>query len=124
MTVLTIGGLAAAAVLAVIGNTPFDVPMPSHAIGWVTPTCGLTRGSTALARGDLALAWHFNPASLLVPVFALVGVGRAVWGWSTGRWLTIRVRPGWAGWALLVAAVLLLWANQQSHAGFVMHGRI
>ena len=124
MTVLTGIGLGAAAVLAVIGNAPFDLPRPTHAVGWVTPTCGLTRGATALARGDVALAWDFNPASLLVPLFALVGVARAAWGWATGRWLTVRVRPGRLGWAAIVVAVVLLAWNQQANADFVMHARI
>ena len=56
ITALALGGLTAATLLSVAGGTPFDLPMPTHAIGLVTPTCGLTRGSTALVGGDAALS--------------------------------------------------------------------
>lgn len=124
VTVLTLGGVGLALVLALIGNLPFDLPMPTHAVGWVTPTCGLTRGSTELVRGHLARAWQFNPASLLVVAFAAFGLGRALWARVSGQWLTLRVRPGRIGWALVLLAVVGLWANQQAHADFVIHARV
>lgn len=122
-TWLSIGGLVAAAVLAAIGGFPLDTPMPTHAFGWVEPTCGLTRGSTAIARGDLALAWQYNPAAFVVVGFGIVGAARALIGTASHRWFTIAVRPGRLGWSVLAAAFVLLWAHQQSNAAFSIHAR-
>lgn len=36
--------------LAVVGGMPFDLPMPTHGIGLVTPTCGLTRVNRSRQR--------------------------------------------------------------------------
>lgn len=123
LTAVTLAGLASAVVLAVIGGLPFDLPMPTQRYGWVEPTCGLTRGSTALAGGDLTRAWSYNPASYLVVAFGLFGASRAAWGWLTGRWLTLRLRPSRLGWVLIGVAVVALWAHQQSNADFVIHAR-
>ncbi len=122
-TWLSVGGLVAAAVLALIGGFPFDTPMPTHTVGWVEPTCGLTRGSTAIARGDLALAWRYNPAAFAVVTFGAVGIIRASLGSLTGRWLRISLRPRKAGWILLSAAFAGLWAYQQSNAEFIINSR-
>ena len=70
-------GLGTALVLALIGGLPVDLPMPTHRFGWVEPSCGLTRGSTAIVRGDFSTAWRYNPLSFLVVTFGLVGLARA-----------------------------------------------
>lgn len=124
VTYLALGGVAAAVTLALIGGFPIDIPMPTMSFGWVTPTCGLTRGSTALARGDFALAWRYNPASFLVLTFGVYGIGRFVVGTVTGRWLNLRVRGGRFGGILLVAAFVALGAYQQMHADFIIHSRL
>jgi hypothetical protein len=85
--------MVAASVLALVGGTPFDMPMPTHQFGWVESTCGLTRGSTAIARGDLGRAWAYNPASFVAIGVGLLGVARAVVGWVSGSWVTVRLRP-------------------------------
>lgn len=85
---VAVGG-AAAVVLAVTGGMPFSLPMPTHAIGLVDPTCGLTRASTALARGDLVNAWRFNPAAFLLAALAAAVAARTVYGLATHRWLTV-----------------------------------
>ncbi len=120
---VAMGGLAAAGALAFFGPLPFDIPMPTHAIGWVEPTCGLTRGSTAIARGDLALAWRYNPASFLVIGVGVLGIVRLVWGVVTGRWLNARCHLRPLAWAAVAVAVAVLWAHQQGNAQFVMSGR-
>lgn len=120
-TWLSVGGLATAAVLALIGGFPFDTPMPTHTFGWVEPTCGLTRGSTAIVRGDLALAWRYNPASFAVIAFGATGIIRASFGALTGRWLHISLWPRKTGWILLAAAFVALWAYQQSNAEFIIN---
>lgn len=93
---------------------------PLYRLGVVLPSCGLTRGVVALARGDLAAAWQWNPASSLAAVAAATGVLRAAVGAATGRWLHVHVRPRW--WLLVVAtlAVALLWVNQWDHAAQLM----
>jgi len=122
-TWLSLVGLAVAVVLALIGGFPFDMPMPTHSFGWVEPTCGLTRGSTAIARGDLGLAWRYNPASFAVIAFGLAGIVRAGVGAATGRWLRVSIRPRPAGWVLLAVIFAALWAYQQTNAAFIIESR-
>ncbi len=122
-TWLSIGGLATAAVLALIGGFPFDIPMPMMAFGWVSPTCGLTRGSTAIASGDLVLAWHYNPASFLVVAYGSAGLVRNLVGAATGRWLRISARPHLVGSLTIAALFLALWAHQQANAAFIINSR-
>jgi hypothetical protein len=124
ITRLALGGLLLALVLARIGNLPFDIPMPTHAFGWVEPTCGLTRGSTALVRGDPTLAWRFNPASYLVLATGLLVVVRAAFGLVTGRWVNVAGRIRFPGWVLLVAVLVVLEIHQQGNATFVMTARL
>ena len=123
VTVVSVGGLVAAGVLAAIGGLPFDLPMPTHAFGWVTPTCGLTRGSTALVRGDPGLAWRYNPASFAVVLFGLLGLVRTAVGWLGGRWLNVKVRPNKAWWVAAALSIGLLWAQQMTNAQFIIHAR-
>lgn len=118
-----LGGVAVAALLAAAGGFPFDMPMPTHSFGWVDPTCGLTRGSTAIARGDLALAWRYNPTSFLVMAFGFVGLVRVATGWTTGRWWNISPRLGAIGWVLVVLAFAALTAYQQTNADFIINSR-
>jgi hypothetical protein len=123
LTYLSIGGLLASGVLVLIGGFPFDLPMPTHSFGRVSATCGLTRGSTAVARGDLALAWRYNPASFLVMGLGVAGVVRFSVGVVTGRWLNLRVRPGRLAWAAIALLVIALALYQQTNAEFIIHSR-
>lgn len=107
----------------VIGGTPFDMPMPTHAVGWVTPTCGLTRGSTALLRGDIGLAWRYNPASLLVVSLGVIGLARVIYGRLTSRWFNVKFRVTAPLIGLLVVAFGFLWWVQQSNAAFIISSR-
>lgn len=124
LTVLAISGGLAAAILALIGGFPFDTPMPTHSFGWVEPTCGLTRGTTAAARGDLALAWRYNPLSLGLAALGFAGAFRAAAALVTGSWVNLRIRrPSIAGWAVLALAVVAFTLYQQSNADFIIHSR-
>ena len=116
-------GLATAVVLAAIGGFPFDTPMPTHVFGWVEPTCGLTRGSTAIARGDLSLAWRYNPLSFLVVGFGVAGLVRLGYGVVSGHWVRIALRPRLLGWLLLAATFVALMLYQQSNATFIIESR-
>lgn len=105
-----------AIVLAIVGLPPIDWHSPLHYVGIMDPACGGTRATYALAHGDLATAWRYNPG---VPVlaFAMVGAAaRAAAGWVTGRWVTVvGVRRRWAV-ALLLVSLVALEINQQLHA--------
>lgn len=116
-------GLTVTAVLVLIGGFPLDTPMPTHGFGLVEPTCGLTRGSTAIARGDLSLAWQYNPASFLVMAFGAAGLIRLIVGAVTHRWVDVSIRPNRAGWVALVAAFAALWIYQQTNAEFIINSR-
>jgi len=125
MRAWTVGSLVvalAAVVFAVVGIPPVPVMWPLYRLGVVLPGCGLTRGVVALARGDLAGAWRWNPASLLVVVAVAAGIARAAVGAITDRWLAVRVAP--RPWLLALGAVAaaVLWANQWAHADRLMGG--
>lgn len=124
VTILTGVGVIAAVFLALIGGYPFDTPMPTHEFGWVEPTCGLTRGSTAIARGDFGLAWQYNPASFLVMGFAVAGLLRTVIGLTTHRWLNVSWRFNRVAWAVIAIAIAVLWIHQQQNATFIINSRV
>lgn len=124
ITWVTVGGLVAALVLAAIGGMPFDLPMPTHLLGWVEPSCGLTRGSTAIARGEFGLAWRYNPASFAVMAIGVFGAIRATAGILTGCWVKVEPRIGALGWATLFVGLAVLSIHQQANAEFVMNARL
>lgn len=117
-------GMLAGVALVINGGFPVDMPMPTHSFGWVEPTCGLTRGSTALIRGDLALAWRYNPASFLVVGAAVAWLVRTGVGAVTHRWLNLRFRPNRAVWIAVAVGVAVLWVVQQSNAEFIINSRL
>lgn len=90
-----------------------------HGLGFMAPTCGLTRAGLALVRGDLATAWSYNPAIFLVAPLAAALVARFASGVVTGRWLTLRVKPGSVGRLIGLAIIVALWLNQQAHFSFL-----
>lgn len=116
-------GVAAAFVLALIGGMPIDIPMPTHAIGLVDPTCGLTRASIALARGDLSSAWQFNPAVFVLAGTVVAVVLRTVWGLTRHRWVSVRMPMTAPRIAIAVVVLAGWWAYQQSNAQFIMDTR-
>lgn len=120
---VAIGGVLAVG-FAVFGLPGYQLPMPTWDFGVVTPTCGLTRASTALARGDLLVAWNFNPAAFLLAIVAVAAVARSVVGYLTHRWINLSMKPTKLGWIVIVALVLLWWGNQQLHAHLIMTGSI
>lgn len=124
LTALAVVGGLAAGILALVGGFPFDTPMPTHEFGWVEPTCGLTRGATAAARGELGLAWRYNPMSLVLAALGVTGAVRGAVGLITGRWMSLRIRrPSIVGWAVLALAVVAFTLYQQSNADFIIHSR-
>jgi hypothetical protein len=124
VTVVSVVGVCAAVALAVIGGMPFDLPMPTHSFGWVEPSCGLTRGSTAIVRGDLALAWRYNPLSFLVVGIAIAGILRAFVGGISGRWLNVGYRPSKLHVLVVLALIAAFWLFQQTKADFIITSRL
>ena len=112
---LAAAGATAAVAMAIFGLPPVDLHGPLHHLGVMGPLCGMTRAARHLARLDLAIALHYNPA---VPLVALVGIGalaRWAWGRGTRRWLEMRVRWTPAAVLVLAAGVVALAARQQAH---------
>lgn len=121
MTRLALLGVPLVSAAALVGLPPVDLHGPLHYLGVMGPTCGITRGVMWTARGELARAWQFNPASLLVlPAMAALLI-RATLGRVRGRWLNLTVR--WRPWLWIVPAILLLLLaiRQQLNAEFLLN---
>lgn len=113
-------GLAAALLMAMFGQPPYGFHGPLHYFGIMSPTCGMSRGVMWFTRGDVALAWEYNPASLLVLPAGAIAVIRAVFGRVTGRWPNLRVRWSWWILGLVIVALVTLTVRQQLHADLLM----
>jgi hypothetical protein len=122
---LVLIGIVAAVIFAVFGLPAFHFPpAPTWEYGVVVPTHGLTRGSTALARGQFGVAWAFNPASFLVALLAVATVLRGIVALATHRWINVSVRfTAWV-WITLGLLVAALWLNQQLHADAIINDTI
>jgi len=119
-TRLVLIGVPLVVILAIVGLPPVDVHGPLHYLGIMGPTCGMTRGVMWSARGDLARAWQFNPASASVlPTMAVLG-GRVIYGEISGRWLNLYIR--WRPWLWTIPAAVLvaLAVHQQLHIDFLL----
>ncbi|HUP75848.1 MAG TPA: DUF2752 domain-containing protein [Acidimicrobiales bacterium] len=108
-------GVVAATLLAAFGVPPVSIHAPPHFVGIMDPFCGMTRGVAAVARGDLAEAWWFNPASPLVVVASLVMLSRSAYGVTSGRWLEMRIAHRRLMVAVVLVAMAVLEVNQQLH---------
>lgn len=120
LTVLAVVGLFAAVLLAVYGMPPVDLHGPTHWVGIMGPTCGMTRGVAATVSGDLARAVAYNPASPLLVGGAVAVLLRGAIGRTTGRWLTFHLHVSRGGWIILGMGLVLLTVNQQLHADLLM----
>ena len=121
---LTVGAavvLVFGPLFAVLGMPRADSMAAFHRVGLVGPTCGLTRGVVAVFRGEVGRAWAFNPASLLVVLAAVGGAIRAIVGLTGHGWVAVRMRWSRRSTLVVLLATGLLWANQQAHAGFILH---
>lgn len=119
-TRLALIGIPLVALLAILGLPPIDIHGPLHYLGIMGPTCGMTRGVMWTARGDLARAWQFNPASLLI-IPTMIGLtGRAIYGRIAHRWLNLHIR--WRPWLWIIPAalILLLSIRQQLNVGLLL----
>ncbi|WP_331753321.1 DUF2752 domain-containing protein (plasmid) [Streptomyces sp. NBC_00637] len=112
--------IGAGVAMAVWGMFPVDLHEPTHYAGIMAPTCGLTRSVVAVFRGDVAAAWRYNPAGLLVAVVSVAVLARLVAGSVAGRGPVLRVRPGRLGWTALGLALVALEIHQQGQAQLLM----
>ncbi|MEU0721784.1 DUF2752 domain-containing protein [Streptomyces lavendulocolor] len=110
----------AGAAMAVWGMFPVDLHEPTHYAGIMAPTCGLTRSVVAVFRGDVATAWRYNPAGLLVAAMSVAVLARLVAGGVVRRGPVLRVRPGRIGWIVLGLALVALEIRQQGQADLLM----
>ncbi len=101
--------------LRVAGLPGADLHGPLHEVGIMAPTCGGTRATYLLVRGDLLGAWSWNPLAPLLAIGFVAVVTRFVLGRLSGRWLNIRLpRRVWVG--ALAVAFAVLEINQQIQA--------
>ncbi|MFV0132037.1 DUF2752 domain-containing protein [Streptomyces sp. HMX87] len=112
--------VVAGTAMAAWGMFPVDVHGPGHRVGIMAPTCGLTRSVVSVFRGDLGMAWRYNPLGPLVAFAAAVLLARLAAGAVLGRCPVLRVRPGLVGWTILGLAVVALELRQQSQAELLM----
>lgn len=120
ITILTVLTLMAALTMVLFGQPPLGLHGPLHYLGVMSPTCGLSRGVMWFARGDLLLAWEYNPASLLVIPIGLIVIIRAAIGHFTGRWLKLTVQWNRPVLSVLILAVMALTIRQQLHVELLM----
>jgi hypothetical protein len=113
-------GLALGGVLAVVGMPPVDLHGPTHQLGLMSPTCGMTRGVAAMVRGDITTAMAYNPASPLLVLGAVAAMLRLAIGRATRRWLTVHLHVTLSGWVVLAGALLILAARQQQNAELLL----
>lgn len=113
-------GLTAAVLLVVFGLPPIDIHAPTHYLGLMAPTCGLTRAVVAAARVEVARSLAFNPLGVVLVAGAVVGTARHLVGLATGRWLNLHRHPRWPVGALAAGAVAALAVLQQSRADLLL----
>lgn len=120
---LTLGApllVAAATTMAVVGVPRIPIMAPLYAVGVVLPGCGLGRATVALARGDVATAWAYNPASFVLAAAVVGSLVRSGIGLSTRRWVHVRVHADRRLALVAAVAVALLWIRQWQQADLLI----
>jgi hypothetical protein len=108
-----------------VGGSQIVLPgtcVSRYVFGFPCPACGLTRSFVALAHGEPARAFAFNPAGVLL--FALVALQLP---WRAAQiW---RIRAGlpewdetWLHWAVILTAIALVlqWIVRLAAPGWVV----
>lgn len=124
VTVVSAVGLLAAVAMAIFGLPSWPLHGPLHYAGVMSPTCGATRAAWFTARGDLGLAWTYNPLGILAVLGAVLAVARTVVGVATSRWVSWSVTANpWKRrvlYLVALAVVVVLEVRQQSRADLLM----
>jgi len=116
---LVLAGGTGAVLLALLGLPPLSIHGPLHFVGVMDPLCGMTRAVRFVARGELAKAWRYNPASFLLAFVAIGGGARWVAGRATGHWWNVVIVSRRRTAALFALPVAALWVNQQLNASLL-----
>lgn len=110
--------------MAIFGLPPVDLHGPWHHAGIMSPLCGGTRAATYTARGELAIAWQYNPLGLLVVLGAAMSMVRLAVGVLTRRWATVTLqwtrRRVWLTVAVMTPLIIALAVRQQLRADLLM----
>ena len=99
-----------------------DMPVPTlctykRLLGHDCPGCGLTRSFISLGNGQVAAAWSYNPAGLVlfaVVVFQVPYRTIQIWRLSHGKLELRWSRSTWILWSLVVVLIgqwLARWAG-------------
>lgn len=105
-----------------VGGLPkLDPGGPLHGAGIPCPFCGGTRGTLALARGDIAAAWSWNPVVPLLAIVVVAVIVRAVVGRLTGRWVEVFV-PRKLTLGVVIVGMVALQVNQSLQADRLLGG--
>jgi hypothetical protein len=99
-------GVVLAMSMALFGLPPVDLHGPLHYLGIMGPLCGMTRATRHFARFEVTAALEYNPAVLVLAFGGVLALGRSVYGWRTGRWLSIQIERRRT--VIVVAVVLLV----------------
>ena len=118
-TRIALCGFLLALLLAVLGVPHLDIHGPLHYLGVMDPFCGGTRSVYLTLHGHLREAVRYNPAGPIVVVVAIALVLRAAIGWSSRRWVELRV-PSRLLIPMAVVTLVALELNQQLHAALLM----
>ncbi|WP_344215712.1 DUF2752 domain-containing protein [Kribbella sancticallisti] len=114
--------MAAAIALLVVGVPRVDLHGPLHYLGVMDPFCGGTRAMFLLLSGHPAEAATYNPIVFPLAAMTVLAIVRIGVGWSTGRWVDVRLSRNWRR-ALIAVCILALAAleiRQQLHADLLM----
>lgn len=119
-TVVALGVVVVAAVLAVTGLPSIDLHGPLHRMGIMDPLCGGTRAARLTILGQWGLAWTYNPMGLLTVLGAAALVVRSVVGALTHRWINVSWCPSarlrWLLISVGIVVLAMLEIRQQSLA--------
>ena len=118
-TRIALCGFLLALLLAVLGVPHLDIHGPLHYLGVMDPFCGGTRSVYLTLHGHLRDAARYNPAGPILVVAAVALVLRATIGWSSRRWVDVRV-PRRLLIPVAVVTLVALELNQQLHAALLM----
>lgn len=99
-TVILLAGMTVLVLLALFDPTEVASPkcLFKFATGWDCPGCGSQRAIHALLHGDVAGAWHFNPA-----LFFAVGLCVAM------MWRPVRRFSEKPAFGTIVAISIIVW---------------
>lgn len=126
LTLTSIGLLAIAGGMALLGLPPIDLHGPNHWFGIMDPLCGGTRAARYTALGEWGPAWKYHPLGIVTVLAVGLLVVRAAVGALTRRWIALDIswtKPGrWMAVIVVVLLVIALEIRQQGRADLLMAG--